>query len=44
MCILITALGLPEDMSHGSVLTLEVQDFFLVLLSPSSQSVSLNWE
>ena len=36
-------LGLPENMSHRSVLALNVQYFSLGLLSPSSQSVSLNW-
>ena len=27
MCILTTALGLPEDISQRSVLALEIQDF-----------------
>ena len=38
MCILTTALGLPEDVSHRSVLA-----FFLRVAVTSSQSVSLNW-
>ena len=36
-----TALGLPEEMSHFTVLVLEVQEFSEGLLSPSSRSVKL---
>ena len=42
-CMLLTALGLPEKMSHDSVLTLKVQGFSQGLLSTWSQSVMLKW-
>ena len=42
-CMLPEVLGFPGDMSHRSVLALEVSGFPQGLLPPCTQSVLLNW-
>ena len=41
-CMLPTAISFPEDMSHRSLLALEIQGFSRKFLPPRSQSVSSN--